>query len=165
MILIIDDDAAVQASLSLFLKQKGYAVASADGPRQALAFLAKERPELILLDLNFSVETSGKEGLSLLSEIKKVNPHIPVILITGWATIDLAVRGMKLGARDFISKPWDNEHLLQSIQTILKLEAPPPTLSDRKKLDEQYDFNHIIGEDPGFLDILTDLSQAKDLEN
>lgn len=160
MILIIDDDAAVQASLSLFLKQKGYAVANADGPRQALDFLQKEEPELILLDLNFSVETSGKEGLSLLSEIKKINPHIPVILITGWATIDLAVRGMKLGARDFISKPWDNEHLLQSIQTILKLEAPPPTLSDRKKLDEQYDFNHIIGEDPGFLDILKNVGRV-----
>lgn len=160
MILIIDDDKAVQTSLSLLLRQRGYEVTSADGPESAMDRLRKDTPELILLDLNFSIETSGKEGLELLSQIRTKKPSVPVILITGWATIDLAVRGMKLGAKDFISKPWDNDHLLQSISTILALEkVQPPTLS-RKKLDEKYDFDNLIGEDPSFLNILESVGRV-----
>lgn len=154
MILIIDDDKAVQTSLSLLLRQRGYKIAVADGPDSAMDWLDANTPELILLDLNFSIETSGEEGLALFSRIRTKNPAIPVILITGWATIDLAVKGMKLGARDFVSKPWNNEHLLQSIQTILTLEQEPPVAQSRKKLDRQYDFTNLIGEDPSFIKIL-----------
>lgn len=160
MILIIDDDKAVQTSLSLLLRQRKYEVIFADGPESAMEQLDKHSPKLILLDLNFSIETSGKEGLDLLSRIRSKKPGVPVILITGWATIDLAVKGMKLGAKDFISKPWDNDHLLQSIATILELEKEQlPTLS-RKKLDEKYDFDNLIGEDPAFLDILESVGRV-----
>ena len=160
MILIIDDDKAVQSSLSLVFRQQGYEVLLADGPEQALSVLKKEQPDLIILDLNFSIETSGKEGLALLAQIKAKKPNIPVILITGWATIDLAVKGMKLGARDFISKPWDNDHLLQSIETILALEKEQSPALDRKRLDEKYDFGHIIGEDPSFMKILESVGRV-----
>lgn len=73
--------------------------------------------------MNFSNETSDADGLQLLTTIKKQYPLIPVILITGWATIDLAVQGMKLGAADFINKPWQNAHLMESVRTILNLSA------------------------------------------
>ncbi len=160
MIFIIDDDSAVQMSLSLLLRQQGYPVQSANGPKEALNFLTNHTPDLIVLDMNFSVETSGEEGLKLLTEIKKMKPQTPVILITGWATIDLAVEGMKLGARDFISKPWDNEHLLQTIQTILYLEKENEPSTGRKALDEKFDFGHIIGESLGFLDILENVGRV-----
>jgi two-component system NtrC family response regulator len=160
MILIIDDDKAVQTSLSLLLRQQGYKVAVADGPQSALDQLDRHSPQLILLDLNFSIETTGEEGLALFSQIQSKEPGIPVILITGWATIDLAVQGMKMGAKDFISKPWNNDHLLQSISTILALEKTQTPASNRKKLDEKYDFENLIGEDPSFLNILESVGRV-----
>ena len=77
----------------------------AASPLETFVLLREEVPELLILDLNFSIETSGKEGMNLLTEIRTLHPEIPVILLTGWGTIDLAVQGMKLGARDFITKP------------------------------------------------------------
>lgn len=154
MILIIDDDIAVQTSLSLLLRQHGFEVAIKDGPAEALSFLRRQRPELIILDLNFTVDTSGKEGFQLFQQIRELDATIPVILITGWATIELAVQGMKLGAKDFISKPWINEYLLQSIKTILQLTIQQPQSSTRRELNEKYDLDHIIGEDPDFVKVL-----------
>ncbi|MCI5080721.1 MAG: response regulator, partial [Saprospiraceae bacterium] len=157
MILIIDDDIAVQTSLSLLLQQNGFQTATASGRAESLIFLRKQKPQLILLDLNFSVNTTGEEGLSLLAEIKDIDASIPVILITGWATIDLAVKGMQAGARDFISKPWDNAHLLQSIQTIFDLEHLSTDSLTRKKLDQDYQLDYLIGQAPEFLRILEHL--------
>ncbi len=96
----------------------------AAGPAEAMKIIKKSEPELIILDLNFSNDTSGKEGMGLLAKIKKINAAIPIILITGWASIELAVQGMKAGANDFINKPPEqNEHLLQSVKTLLDLEG------------------------------------------
>jgi len=119
MILAIDDDIAVRTSLSFLLKQKGMAFKGAESPEQALYLLEKEMPELILLDLNFSIDTSGRQGLALLRKIKAVAPSIPVILLTGWGTMELAIEGMKAGARDFLTKPWDNDRLWASVQACL----------------------------------------------
>lgn len=160
MILIVDDDLAIRTSLSLLLKSAGFSVRGAASPLETLAILQEEVPELIILDLNFSIETSGKEGMNLLTEIRTLHPEIPVILLTGWGTIDLAVQGMKLGARDFITKPWQNGHLLQSVRTILELNAqqvPLPTSAKsaaRQKLDQHYKFDNIVGRDPKLLEIL-----------
>src|ERR1044071_6199840 len=100
MILIIDDDIAVRTSLVLLLENEGYKAMDADGPQQALDIIKNEAPELIILDLNFSIDTSGKEGMQLLQQIRKINSRIPIILITGWGSIELAVQGMKLGANE-----------------------------------------------------------------
>lgn len=154
MILIIDDDIAVRTALQFLLEQEGYAVACAELPANALTVLAAQPVSLIILDLNYSNETSGVEGMQLLAIIKKAHPPIPVILITGWATIELAVQGMKMGASDFINKPWNNDHLLQSIRTLLNLQQPTTEHVGRKKIDSLYNFQHIIGEDPGMLNIL-----------
>jgi len=154
MILIIDDDIAVRASLELMLQQHGFGGKSVSSPAEALVFLAKESPELIILDLNFSIETSGDEGLNLLHQIRKVKPFVPIILITGWATIELAVKGMKMGANDFINKPWSNDYLLQSIQTLLHLQDKKSVKLSRQNLDQLYNFQQIIGQDNKILEIL-----------
>lgn len=154
MILIIDDDIAVRTSLLLLLQQEGFAAEGAEGPGEALLVVAAKHPALILLDLNFSLDTSGREGMQLLQKVRQLDAAVPVILITGWGSIELAVEGMKHGANDFITKPWHNENLLQRINTLLELRNRKPTHPSRKQLDEQFNFGQIIGEDAGMLDIL-----------
>lgn len=160
MILIIDDDIAVRTSLVLLLQNEGYTARGAASPDDALIAIRKQKPQLIILDLNFSIGTSGIEGLDLLQKIKKTDETIPVILITGWGSIDLAVKGMKLGAVDFINKPWSNEYLLQSIKTSIELVEHKSEHRTRKQLDKQYDFKHIIGQDLKILDILDTIGRV-----
>ena len=154
MILVVDDDIAVRTSLLLLLEQTGFKVKAAEGEDEALRIIEKEVLSLIIMDLNFSMDTSGREGIALLQKIRQISTSVPVILITGWATIDLAVQGMKLGANDFINKPWTNEQLLQSVNTLLNLNAKKPVNQTRKQLDKQYDFSNIIGEDKQILELL-----------
>lgn len=160
MILVIDDDVAVRVSLQLLLTSEGYTVAGAETPADALRIVANNKPELIILDLNFSISTTGEEGMHLLAEIKKQDAAIPVILITGWGSIALAVQGMKMGANDFINKPWDNGHLLQSVKTLLNLREEQPVHHTRKQLEKEYNFQHIIGEDPQMLQILETIGRV-----
>lgn len=154
MILIIDDDIAVRTSLLLLLQNEGYKATAASSQNEAMKILKEKEIELIILDLNFSIETSGKEGMALLQQIRSENNFTPVILLTGWGTIELAVQGMKLGANDFINKPWNNDHLLQSIQTLLNLQDKKKEQHTRKQLDAMYDFRQIIGEDEKILELL-----------
>jgi DNA-binding NtrC family response regulator len=98
--------------------------------------------------------------MELLKKIKQVNAVAPVILITGWGTIELAVEGMKLGANDFITKPWNNEHLLQSVKTLLDLRERKSEQHTRKQLDSMYNFQQIIGEDPHMLDLLETIGRV-----
>lgn len=154
MVLIIDDDIAVQKSLGLLLRQQSLASAVAGNEREALERMADLTPDLILLDMNFTVETSGEDGLATLRHIRQIDPVVPVILITGWATMQLAIEGMKAGANDFIAKPWDNQHLIQSIRTALELREAPKPSRTRRQLDEQYHLSHIVGQDPAFLQVL-----------
>ncbi|MBC3786651.1 sigma-54-dependent transcriptional regulator [Spirosoma utsteinense] len=160
MLLIIDDDIAVQTSLSLLFRREGFAVRVADGPFETREVLIEETPELILLDMNFSIDTSGMDGLRLLQAIREAHPNVPVILITGWGSIDLAVAGMKAGARDFITKPWQNDHLVQSVRTALKLAGGEPPSAGRRQLNQQFQFDNIVGEDPKLLDILATIGQV-----
>ncbi|MBB2150071.1 sigma-54-dependent transcriptional regulator [Pedobacter gandavensis] len=160
MILIIDDDIAVRTSLMLLLTQKDYQVTAVANAAEGIATLKKEAISLVILDLNFSIDTSGKEGMALLKEIRAIDARLPVVLITGWASIDLAVQGMKLGANDFINKPWSNEHLLQSIKTLISLKDQErqqeqlKSTTSRKALDKEYDFQAIVGADPQMLELL-----------
>jgi DNA-binding NtrC family response regulator len=152
MILVVDDDASVTASLGLLLRQAGYAVRAATGPAQALAL--DESPALVLQDMNFSRHTSGEEGLALLGELKRRWPAVPVVLMTAWGSIPLAVEGMKAGAADFVTKPWTNALLLQTVRTALGLAQAPPAggpAPGRDELDERCDFGALVGEDPRLL--------------
>lgn len=151
MILVIDDDSAIRASLKLLLKRKGYEVVGVPGPAEALEIVRNTAPELILMDMNFSFSTKGEEGLELLKKVKIFQPNVPVIFITAWGTINLAVEGMKQGAVDFITKPWDNLVLLQRIETILQLTSGKP---DSPSLPDKFDRSHIIGKSPALTNVL-----------
>jgi len=152
MVLIVDDDPSVTASLALLLKQAGYASHSASGPAEALAWLEREPCELVIQDMNFSRQTTGAEGLALVGRIKTLRPSLPVVLITAWGSIALAVEGMKAGASDFVTKPWSNQQMLQTVQTVLGLAAAAPAPSEdralsREELDAKYDLGDLVGED------------------
>ena len=157
-VLIIDDDTSVITSLALLLKQAGYRSHAATSPSQALDALKNNSIGLVLQDMNFSRQTTGEEGLSLLRQIKSLSPHLPVILMTAWGSISLAVEGVKAGASDFITKPWTNEQLIQSIRTALSLASASsqrqPGTPSREELDARFDFGNIIGRDPKLVHIL-----------
>jgi two-component system NtrC family response regulator len=156
-ILIVDDDASITASLALLLKQHGYPTVSAHEPMEALAAMRREKPRLVIQDMNFSRQTTGEEGLDLLERVRAEEPSMPVILMTAWGSIQLAVEGMKRGAADFITKPWANATVLQSVETALKLvEARRGEEQEltRPELDERYDFSNIIGTDPKIVRVL-----------
>lgn len=157
-ILVIDDDPAVRSSIGFLLKRAGYSPVAAACPEDALALARQLTPHLCLLDMNFSVATTGEEGLELLQTLKRLYPGMPVVLITAWGSIPLAVAGMKSGAADFITKPWNNEHLVQSIKTALDLSSgmlrEDRPQKSRIQLNEQYRFDNIIGVDPQLLSVL-----------
>jgi two-component system, NtrC family, response regulator len=156
-ILIVDDDASITASLALLLKQHGHRAVGAHGPDEALALLRAERPSLVIQDMNFSRRTTGEEGLALLEAIRAEHPRLPVILMTAWGSIGLAVEGMKRGAADFITKPWSNAHVVQSVETALGLvetRAAGAAAPTRAELDARFDFGNIIGSDPKMARVL-----------
>jgi DNA-binding NtrC family response regulator len=157
-VLIVDDDRSVAASLSLLMKQAGYRPRTAGSPSEALARLDAEPVGLVIQDMNFSRTTTGEEGLDLLREIKARQPRVPVILITAWGSIELAVRGMKAGASDFVTKPWTNPQLLQAVKTAIGLAAATAPRArhavTREELDDRYDFAGVVGRDPKLLAVL-----------
>lgn len=123
MILIVDDDRALAQAIRALLKRSGYECALCHNADDAVDFLRANAPELILMDMNFSIDISGREGLSLLRSAKIFRPEVPVILMTAWGNIDLAVEGIKAGASDFLTKPWDNRRLLSAVDSAIRLNA------------------------------------------
>jgi DNA-binding NtrC family response regulator len=157
-ILVVDDDPTVNQSLALLLEEAGFAVRTESTPAAAQAAVAEDRAlAAVVQDLNFTRDTSGREGLALLRELRVARPDLPVVLLTAWGTIDLAVEGMKAGAADFLTKPWDNRRLLQTLETALALaaeEEPRGPAASRADLERRLDLAGVIGEDPVFLRVL-----------
>lgn len=120
-ILIVDDDPVVRRSLGMLLKRAGYSPDEAATPEEALAKVRACDYSLILMDMNYSRTTTGEEGLELLRKTRIFQPDTPVVLITAWGSIELAVQGIRSGAFDFITKPWNNLVLLQRIRTAIDL--------------------------------------------
>ncbi len=121
-ILLCDDQPAVLEALQLLLKRDGYRCSSAESPKQALQMLEHHEFDLALLDLNYTRDTtSGEEGLELLSNVQSLDPTLPVVVLTAWGSVELAVRAMRNGARDFVQKPWENERLSSIVRTQLEL--------------------------------------------
>ena len=129
MILVVDDDKNIRLSLKLILERNGYEVALAEEPKEAMQ-IVRNTPavELVLMDMNYTRATDGEEeeGLTLLKQVKVFRPEVPCILMTAWGSIDLAVQGMRAGAFDFITKPWDNGVLLDRIETAIKINNASP---------------------------------------
>ena len=121
-ILAADDQQHVLEAIELLLRPQGYDVETAKSPALVREALASNSYDSVLIDLNYTRDTtSGREGLDLLSEIVALDSTTPVIVMTAWANIDLAVEAMRRGARDFIQKPWENERLLTILRTQVEL--------------------------------------------
>ena len=121
-ILIADDQPDVLEALRLLLKSEGYQIEPVSSPAAILAALETRDFDLLLMDLNYARDTtSGQEGLDLLSRIQSIDSVVPVIVMTAWGTVGLAVEAMRRGARDFIQKPWENERLLTVVKTQIEL--------------------------------------------
>src|SRR5947208_10799717 len=121
-ILAADDQQHILEALQLLLHPHGYRVNSVKSPIQVRESLATESYDAVLIDLNYTRDTtSGQEGLDLLSEIVAADSNLPIIVMTAWGNVELAVEAMRRGARDFIQKPWDNERLLAILRTQVEL--------------------------------------------
>lgn len=134
-ILIADDQPDVLAALRLLLKGNRFEIETATSPVDALNKIKSNELDVVLIDLNYARDTtSGSEGLDLLSRIREADQTLPVVVMTAWGSVDLAVEAMRRGARDFIQKPWDNARLLAVINTQVELGG---ALRRGRRLEEE----------------------------
>ncbi|MBN2686302.1 MAG: sigma-54-dependent Fis family transcriptional regulator [Pontiellaceae bacterium] len=134
-ILIADDQADVLKALRLVLKPKRYRIETAASTAGIIEAVRTQDIDLVLMDMNYvRGETSGEQGLGLISSIKQIDSTLPVIVMTTWGSVELAVEAMRRGARDFVPKPWKNERLLSVIHTQLELGR---ALRKERKLEEE----------------------------
>jgi len=123
-ILVIDDRADIRLSLAVLLEDNGFTIVEADNPQSAQLKLKEHLVDLILLDMNFRLDTtSGDEGVQFLNWLQASQFNIPVIAMTAWSNVELVIQAMKLGAKDFIEKPWKNKQLLHIINQQLSLTS------------------------------------------
>jgi len=121
-VLIADDQSDVLVSLRLLLKSEGYRIETASSPAGVLSTLETEDFDVLLVDLNYARDTtSGLEGLDLITRIQALDSTLPVVVMTAWGSVELAVQAMRRGARDFVQKPWENERLLAILRTQIEL--------------------------------------------
>lgn len=165
-ILIADDDLNIIASLKYMLSEENFDILAMTTPEAVLENLKRETVDLVLIDMNFQQDTtSGSEGLQLVEAIQLFDENLPVIVMTGWATIDIAVDAMRAGAKDFIQKPWNNERVLSAINTQLKLASIDKKLrrlNQENKLLRSQSFpenNGIIAQSPIMKTLLTSLEE------
>src|SRR5262245_40401745 len=119
-VLIADDQLDVIEALRLLLKSEGFQIETVTSPEQVLAAVESRDFDVALIDLNYTRDTtSGQEGLDLITNVQGIDASIPVVVMTAWGSVDLAVEAMRRGARDFVQKPWENERLI----TILRTQA------------------------------------------
>lgn len=119
MILIVDDDQAIRLSIGLMLRQAGYVYEAVSTETDAVAAVRRGDIELVILDMNLTLSTTGQQGIEMLRKLKVLAPAMPVILLSAWATVPLAVEGMKYGASDFVTKPWANRDFMAKIRKAL----------------------------------------------
>ena len=145
-ILIADDQRDVLEALRILLKGEGYQTEAATSLAGIFNSLEKKEYALLLMDLNYTRDTtSGQEGLSAIPKIRQIDNTLPIVVMTAWATVELAVEAMKRGARDFVTKPWDNQRLLAIVRTQIELAS---ALRRERKLEAE---NEILrGTMPGF---------------
>lgn len=131
MILIVDDDRAICLSIALMLRQAGYDHEEASTETEALTAVRRPGFELVILDMNLTCSTTGRQGIDLLRKIRILAPRVPVILLSAWATVPLAVEGMGFGAVDFVTKPWNNRDFMAKIRKALTAAASANSTADK----------------------------------
>ncbi len=136
-ILVVDDDQDVLTAVRLLLKTQANEVVTEKTPENLLSLLSGKKFDLVLLDMNFkSAMNTGNEGVYWLSRIKSVNENLPVIMITAYGDIDLAIRSLKKGAADFVIKPWHNDKLIRTIEDTLKNNKKKENKKDSLAINE-----------------------------
>src|SRR5580658_7568470 len=121
-LLVADDQPHILDAIELLVRPQGYRVERARSPQMVLDALLSGSYDALLIDLNYTRDTtSGKEGLDLLAQVTALDAQLPVIVMTAWANVEVAVEAMRRGARDFIQKPWENERLLAILRTQVEL--------------------------------------------
>ena len=119
--LIADDDPDILAALRLLLKNDGYNPETVSSPSAVLEAIERSQFDVVLMDLNYARDTtSGREGIDLISRIQAIDPFLPIVVMTAWGTVDIAVEAMRRGVRDFVQKPWENPRLLQTLRKQVK---------------------------------------------
>lgn len=143
MILIIDDDRAIRLAIGLMLRQAGFDSESVADEDDAIAAVRRRDYELIILDLNLTLGTTGRQGIDLLRKLRILAPKAPVIMLSAWATVPLAVEGMGYGAVDFVSKPWKNSDFMAKIRKALA-EAAKKAEADKIDTLDNIEKNTIL---------------------
>jgi len=166
-ILIVDDNKSALSALKMFLQYEFETVETIANPNQINTELHKTDFDIVLLDMNFSAGiNTGNEGLFWLCEIKKIRPHTEVVMITAYGDVELAVKALKLGAADFILKPWENEKLLATLKSTSNLRQSKIEVEELKQREKtiKNEFNQeqrlIIGSSPGILRMMQMISKV-----
>jgi DNA-binding NtrC family response regulator len=134
-LLVADDQPDVLEAVRMLGRANGFDVRTATSPAAVLAVCEAEELDVCLIDLNYARDTtSGREGIDLLSKLRELDPTLPVVVMTAWATIEGAVEAMRRGARDYVQKPWDNSRLIATLRGQLELRRALRTVN---RLDEQ----------------------------
>jgi DNA-binding NtrC family response regulator len=159
-VLIIDDNQSVAIALDVLLSLHDIETQSASSPEEGLALLAQSAFDLVISDMNFTRDTtSGQEGVALFRQIRQLYPDLPVILLTAWTHLDAAVDLVKAGAADYLSKPWNDQRLIATVQNLLELGQANRTLLEharqirrerqqQRELEQKYDLRNLIWRDP-----------------
>src|SRR3989449_3188746 len=156
-VLIIDDEAAIRESLETLLELEGYAVESASSGEEGLARLGDGSFDLVLLDLALP----DRNGIDLLAEIHAHDPHLSVIMITAYGTVENAVKAMQAGAVNFVQKPWDNEKLLADVRAVVGLRrVEEENIQLKRALKQRYNFENIVGKSEPMLKIFDLVAQV-----
>lgn len=143
-IAVVEDKPDVRLSLKFLLKQHDYQVTEFDSPVSFLDWIKNSHCDMVMLDMNFSLDTtSGEEGLYCLKKVLQLKPELPVVAMTAWANTELIVKALKIGATDFIEKPWKNQRLLQTVKQALVVKR---LVRDNKKLSQQLQDKNILPE-------------------
>ena len=133
-ILVVDDNTSILTAMRYLLDGVFERILTLTQPDDILKTMAQEETDLVLLDMNFSLGVnSGQEGLFWLRTIRKQHPQTPVVLLTAYADVALAVKGLKSGAADFITKPWDNEQLIHKLKDVLDMQQEIVSLDEVEK--------------------------------
>jgi sigma-B regulation protein RsbU (phosphoserine phosphatase) len=138
--LIADDDPDILAALRLLLKNDGYDPETVSSPAAVMEAIERSKFDVVLMDLNYARDTtSGREGIDLISRIQAADPFLPIVVMTAWGTVDLAVEAMRRGVRDFVQKPWENARLLQTLSKQVKHARARRHLQLRVATDQRSD--------------------------
>jgi len=156
-VLVIDDNASIATALDVLLSLHDIETLHADSPAAGLAMLERAPVDLVIQDMNFAADTTGgEEGRVLFREVRERHPGLPVVLLTAWTHLDMAVELIKAGAADYVAKPWSDERLVTTVRNLVELGEANRTLRERelrdahgrRQLQEQHDTREMVWRDP-----------------